>query len=1309
MTTINELKEQELLDTPLLLFECALADGQVERWSTHRVTVDGAEYQARVLQHNLFDISLQSEDGVDNIATVGLSLANADGHFSQVERNTGWKGAKLAARFVFFDLQRGQAASETRTLFRGIANPPERITESTMRLTFQNRMNLQRVLLPQVRIQKRCPWMFPEDAAKRAESVHGGSKGKYSLLFRCGYSPDQEGGTGNLNGDQPYEECNYTRQDCEQRGMFSKDSLNRDTRRFGGVEFVPSSVLVRTHGDKTWHESPVTANEARYNDFVPLVYGTGWQQPPITLARNDGNLTHLELLLGMGEIQGVLKVLVNDIEIPAGRDGDNMSATGWYNLVSRGNRTGDFNYDFADGGGLPAGDPYGSMAVLSVAVPNRVSDGRNLPRVQVLMEGLKISRYDTSGDFLGDAFSNNPAWILLDVLRRSGWEAEEIDLGSFARVAEGCAEAITVQDAHGNPVTTAKYGCNLVLRKRKSASEVVRGIRNTAAIYLAFGTGGKLTACREGSMALQQPAKPEGSNASEPLAGGWPAYEFGDGAMGSKGILRNAAGEPQFRLWSRPMADSPNRMSLEFQDELNEYQQDSVSLVNYEDVLRSGQETSVTVSALGMPNPDQAVRIVKRQLHKSVGGNLFVEFETSVRAIHLRPGDLIAITYLKEGLERKPFRVVQIRPQNNFRTARITAQAHEDAWYSDEGTGWSGYEGRQPQYGVGLPRPLGGVQTGADGEPEFGIEEAAEVAADGTVGLALSVSFRSAATPSRGKSGIPILNLSPTIAATGGTLRGDQTLYYAVTALGAEGGESELSFTAKATIPAGGNTNTITLCGISLPQGATGMNVYRGRSPQELLQVGANLPPGTSYIDNGAAGTMAPPPDANYDHANFYWRMELLGEQSAGIATATSIGNAQLQMQPGEYAGQAVRIISGKGAGQERIVEDNSATEITITQPWHVVPDNTSRFTVAEAGWRYGATGKHSPVRFSTPNRQGATVQVTGRAANAEGKECGPELSPVTRWRLKGGEGSGGDEDVPPAPLFGLSTAGQGLLEVGGIAFPTLENTRTATAGTLTLHYWDELESPSPFTLAAPMDSTVTTLDLNGPGDGAPDDLLQVERELMSIEEVQNGGLRYLVRRASHGSVAAIHALGTPVYHLSKRVSIMPFGKGFFGSPASGRFSFAAPISNARIGAAELFISNAHGNSPATYQSYTGTSDGGLRTMCGGQICLQVDGPLAIEDDAAPPWEVEGDHAIREVFAMVKEAPTGAPLLLRVRRAGATLCELTIPAGQAQSNVVDGFGMEALTEGTRVTLDIVSVSPGAEDSPGRDLTVVVRL
>src|SRR5262249_55413005 len=106
-------------------------------------------------------------------------------------------------------------------------------------------------------------------------------------------------------------------------------------------------------------------------------------------------------------------------------------------------------------------------------------------------------------------------------------------------------------------------------------------------------------------------------------------------------------------------------------------------------------------------NFDQAKRVLDLQLTKSIAGNCFVELETTVRGIGLAPGDLIAVTYLKEGLERQPFRVVKLAPGVNYQTVVVTAQWHDDAWYPPGGANSAG--GRRPGGAVvGLPRPLVG-------------------------------------------------------------------------------------------------------------------------------------------------------------------------------------------------------------------------------------------------------------------------------------------------------------------------------------------------------------------------------------------------------------------------------------------------------------------------------------------------------------------------------------------------------------------------------------------------------------------------
>lgn len=123
----------------------------------------------------------------------------------------------------------------------------------------------------------------------------------------------------------------------------------------------------------------------------------------------------------------------------------------------------------------------------------------------------------------------------------------------------------------------------------------------------------------------------------------------------------------------------------------------------------------------------------------------------------------------------------------------------------------------------------------------------------------------------------------------------------------------------------------------------------------------------------------------------------------------------------------------------------------------------------------------------------------------------------------------------------------------------------------------------------------------------------------------------------------------------------------------------------------------------------TQLSGHGLRVLQGGQIMLQVSGFLTIQTSAAPPVVVEQARAIRDVFAVVDEAPVGVPLVVRLRRNSEELCQLTIPPEGNVSNSVDGLSLPALGAMDRISLDIVSLGVGEGTFPGRNLTVSVRL
>jgi hypothetical protein len=1305
-TTINVLKELEVPGTPLFVFDCTLPTGDVQHWSTHNVTVNGLQYLSRVLKHNIFDLNSSPEAATDGVSIVSLTLANADSFLSSIERNIGWKGSDLVATFLFFDLTNQVAASESQVVFRGIANPPDQSTESTLRLSFTNTLNLQRVFLPEIRIQKLCPWNFPSTAAQRQEAVSGGTQGVFSPFYQCGYSPDQSGGVGNMSSGAPYTTCDYSRAQCIQRGMFDTDSENNITRRFGGIEFVPASIIVRTYGSKTSQVSTPLPNQALYNDFVPLIYGTGWYQPPIVFARNDGNLTHFEVLLGAGQITGVVAVIVNNTQIPVGVNGTNMTATGWYNVISFGTRNGSFNPDFSNSAGQPLGDPYGSMAFMSLVVPNSISNGTSFPEVDVLIQGLEVAQYDSNGNYLSNAFSNNPAWVMLDALLRCGWSAGQLDLATFSAVAQRCNALVSTVDVNGNSTTIPRYQCNLLLTGSRSAGDIVRGIRNGSAMYLTFDPNGLMQLNPEDTLANQQPAQLASSNSTEPLNGGWPAYEFGDNAF--SGIVRNANGASSLTVTSQSIANSPNQYTVEFQDEFNDYQQDSLALVDIDDFLVTGQNVTATLTALGLPNFDQANRAAALQLYKSVNGNTYVQFETSVKAVGLKPGDIITLTYAREGFSRQPFRITKLSPGVNFMTAVITAQIHDDAWYTVVNSNGAG-PGRQVSFEVGIPRPLVGSVLDSSGVEQFGISETSITSTDGSVTESLSVSFSVPAKPEVSSAGVPLLGLNAQVSNSGGSLAGGQTLYYGISAVDASGAEGGLSFIAMATVAAGTNTNQVTLLSLSFSSAAVSFNVYRGLNPTQVLRVASGVTIAAQFVDSGLTAVLQGPPDYNYDHADFYWRLELQPPEPANINSSNSIGNSTLDMVVNLYNGATVRITAGTGAGQEQTIASNTATTLMVITQWSVQPDNTSYFLIADSTWQFGASSNASPVSFAVPNREGVTIHGSGRAANVMDEECSYALSPLTRWTILGSTGSALDTDVSAQPVFGLYPIGAGSIEVLGIAFSDLSNTRSISAGTLTLAYWDELNGPATILLSAAMGAMDASFNVATAVSASSGNLIQIDQEVMVVQETVTSSTTVAVTRASHGTAAAAHAAETGVYILEEKIFILPFAQDFFGSPASGSYAFPITIPDVRIAAAELFMTNSRGNSSVAAESFTNTTDFGLRSLLGGQLTIQVEGALAIQANAAPPLLVETSCSVRDVYAVVQDAPSGAPITMQVTQNGAVYCELTIPTGATVSNDVDGFALGPLQAAAIIGLNITSVVQTSDTAPGSDLTVTIRL
>jgi hypothetical protein len=294
---------------------------------------------------------------------------------------------------------------------------------------------------------------------------------------------------------------------------------------------------------------------------------------------------------------------------------------------------------------------------------------------------------------------------------------------------------------------------------------------------------------------------------------------------------------------------------------------------------------------------------------------------------------------------------------------------------------------------------------------------------------------------------------------------------------------------------------------------------------------------------------------------------------------------------------------------------------------------------------------------------------------------------------------------------IGLIPNRGGYLEVGGIGFSTLVNTQTIDAATFTIHYFDEIAGQPQTKLSAAILAADQSLSLTVAGSSVAGSFIQVELEVMQIIGVLNNGTQYEVTRAMHGTTAVGHGSQTLVYPLQDKVAIASFAREFFGSVGGAGWTLPVLLPDVRVASAELFLTNSVGDSPTATLSVTQTVDSGLRTLSGGQYSIEVDGFLAIENGVAPDLVMDATHTVRDIYAVVRGAPSDSPILLRLNQtlpnqSPLVYSTLTIPFGAIISASQNGFLLPPLASGARISLDITGVGG---TNPGSDLTVIIRL
>ena len=690
-----------------------------ETGETH-LTYGGNDYQCRVQNQDVEAIVAMSAQGFDVPGSFVLTLADGDGDlWTNHALAHGWKGATLTATLVLWDAISAAFSTDAYT-WDFTAEFAETTASGVLRVPAVSKNAMTRVKVPNVSRQRRCQWVFPSTAAQRSSGLSNPS----SPYYPCGYSPGLSGGVGDYeSGTTPFTACTYTREACVARGMHETDSAANVTARFGGDTWIaPAEYSGRRYTDGQQVRGFNTPNPAGAA-WWPKVYGTQWVEGVNLSPAQEPNSVRAECIVceAMHGSATVYRVVVNGHEVPQ-NNGDQLFT---WRYVTQGGRSGAICTDaIFDGEGDPHGstckiewvvpaelasggnpsvrvlvqgppslviypidtaDHSGTGGRVKITFPytNRLCAGNSPFTVTVggsnsaIADGsyglydwdsTSVTLATTSGSGSGSggyvAFyiaNDSPVWHLMDLLTLGPWQITDFD--AWMEAAEYCATSVSYTDLRGETASHARFksGFALETNSRQTLAQAVTSLRLAAGLMLSRNPQtGKLRCAIKRTLAEQQPAAVDGSNyatavssvlADGTAANGYLAYLFDGGS-----IIRGS-----LRISQRGIADSANRISIAFQDEDNEWVQDSLSLVEPDAFETSGlQDVSGTLQILGVPNFDQAVRrgnVEHAETHygnprNDAGGTLQIEFETSMKALHLAGsvGAICGLSYEQLGL-----------------------------------------------------------------------------------------------------------------------------------------------------------------------------------------------------------------------------------------------------------------------------------------------------------------------------------------------------------------------------------------------------------------------------------------------------------------------------------------------------------------------------------------------------------------------------------------------------------------------------------------------------------------------------------
>ena len=414
----------------------------------------------------------------------------------------------------------------------------------------------------------------------------------------------------------------------------------------------------------------VLVNKQSNNANIPVIYGTrlvGGVRTFLETSGNDNQYLYGALVLCEGEINGITKIYVEDKEVT-------------------------FSGSFSDGGTVTSNDSrfgdtiqvqtfYGTDAQSQSTLLNNLSSWSNktrtfaglsyiafrltwdsdkyigIPKIQALVEGRKISTYDSGSNETTGVFTTNPAWCLLDYLTNTrygkGIDIADIDIPSFYT-------ASTIADTQVTPYSGGSdinlFDCNAVIDTGQKLIDNTRTLLKGMRGFLPYAQGKyKLIIETTGSSVL---------------------------TLNENNIIGG------IKVSSERKNEKYNRVQVNFINPDKNYQSDTIVYDTNHSTLKTEDGGFLQEGVIDLPtitSPYQALEFGEIVLQRS-RNNLGLELTANYEAMNLAIGDIVAVSSSITGFSSKPFRVVGMAINPSFEVA-LSLIEHQDAWYTfDEKT-----------------------------------------------------------------------------------------------------------------------------------------------------------------------------------------------------------------------------------------------------------------------------------------------------------------------------------------------------------------------------------------------------------------------------------------------------------------------------------------------------------------------------------------------------------------------------------------------------------------------------------------------